>query len=40
MVNALFEYLAWQVLIWLGLIGWIWLVAKLGERKAERDRKK
>ena len=40
MVNALYGYLKLQVLIWVGLVSWIWLVAKLGERKAARDRKK
>jgi len=40
MANGFFRYLAFQVLIWLVLMGWIWLVAKLGERKAARERKK
>ncbi len=40
MTNAVFHYLALQVLIWMGLTGWIYFVAKLGEWKVERERKK
>jgi len=37
---ALYEYVVWQVIIFGFLIGWIWFVFTLGERKAERERKK
>ena len=40
MRNALMDYLLMQVGIWLFLIGWIWFVAKLGQRKVTKERQK
>lgn len=40
MNHAIMHYMAWQVVIWIALIGWILFVAKLGEWKDNRERKK